>query len=86
MTYVPTPTYIPHVSSETQELAHKIEHVIREYQQSHPGVSDTDVSQAVQMAVSRTGASAKRSQMTLALVVGMTVLAVLGSILFWQLA
>jgi hypothetical protein len=83
MTYVPTPTRIPHASPQSQELAHRIEHVIREYRQSHPGLSDSEVSLAVQMASSRTGAGGRQTRAMQAVLVGLTLAAVFGTLLFW---
>ncbi len=84
MDYVPTPVYTPHVSAQAQELAHKIEHVIREYQQSHPGLSATEVGQAIQMAGARTGVGPRRARLMVAAMLGLTVALLLGALLFWR--
>jgi hypothetical protein len=86
MSYVPTPTHIPHASPQSQELAHRIEHVIREYKQSHPGLSDSEVSLAVQMASSRTGTGGRQTRTIQALLLGLTLALVLGTLLLWMRA
>jgi hypothetical protein len=83
MTYVPTPTHIPQASPQSQELAHRIEHVIREYRQNHPGLSDSEVALAVRMASSRTGAGGRHTRATQAVLVGLTLALVLGTLFFW---
>jgi len=85
MSYVPTPTSVP-ASPQAQELAHKLEHVIREYRQSHPGLSSSEVQQAIKMAETRTGAGGLRTQATVMAMVGLTVLLLLGSLFFWRMA
>lgn len=86
MTYVPTPVHVATPSPHAQELAHKIEGVIREYQQTHPRLSDSEVSQAIKLAETRTGAGGQRMRLAMALMLGLTVLMVLGTLFFWRAA
>jgi hypothetical protein len=67
-------------------LAHKIEGVIREYQQTHPRLSDSEVSQAIKLAETRTGARGQRMRLTVALMLGLTVFLLLGTLFFLRMA
>jgi hypothetical protein len=84
--YVPVPTHVPHHSPQVRELGHKIEHVIREYQQSHPHMSPLEVQQALKMAEANTGAVGRSARTIAAVVALLTGVLVLGGILFWQRA
>jgi hypothetical protein len=86
MTYVPTPIHETRASPQAQELAHRIEHAIREYRQSHPGMGETEVYQAVRLAAARTGTGAGHVQAMRAALIGLTVLLLLGSLLLWRMA
>jgi hypothetical protein len=85
MTYVPTPSYIPtttQASPQAQELAHKIESVIREYEGSHPRMSRSEVNQAIRLAQSRTGAGTSVQKTTLLMLLGLGVAMLLGALMF----
>ncbi len=84
--YVPTPRHVSQASAQSQELAHKLEHVIREYRQSHPQLGEGEIQQAIQMAASRTGAGVQRTRLVLVLLVAASVAALLGALLFFQAA
>ncbi|UCC72945.1 MAG: hypothetical protein JSV86_21795 [Gemmatimonadota bacterium] len=84
MTYVPTPTYGPRPSPQSQELAHKIEGVIREYRQTHPGMSPADVEQAVKLAQSRAGVGSSAVRAGVLILVALGLLLALGAAFFMQ--
>ena len=87
MVYVPTPVHVATPSPHAQELAHKIEGLIREYQQTHPRLSDSEVNQAIKLAETRTGSGGGRMRVAIiSLMLGLTLLAVLGTLLFWRAA
>jgi hypothetical protein len=79
MTYVPTTTYGSRPSPQSQELAHKIEGVIREYRQTHPGMSPAEVGTAIKLAQSRTGAADTAVRAGLLIMVGLGLLLALGA-------
>ncbi len=83
--YVPTPRHVPHPSPQVRELGHKIESVVREYQQTHR-ISPHEVQQALRMAEANTGASRKSPGMLAGMVAGLTGALVLGGMLLWQQA
>ncbi len=80
--YVPTHTRVQPVSPESQELAYKLKHVIREYKQSHPRLSDGEVQQAIRMAAGRMGAGVQRTWQVLALTIAAVVAVLLGLFVF----
>jgi hypothetical protein len=83
-TYVPiTPGYVPNVSQRAQELGAKIGQVIQEYEQTHPGMSPLEVQQAIKLAGSGTGNS--RARILVALMLGLSVAALLGGMFFYQM-
>jgi len=84
--YVPTPRHVSQASAQSQELAHKLEHIIREYRQSHPRLSESEIQQAIQMAASRTGAGVQRTRLILVLLLAFGVAALLGALVFLQAA
>ncbi len=84
--YVPTPRHVSQASPQSQELAHKLESVIREYRQSHPRLSDSELQLAIQLAASRTGAGIQRARRILVLLLAAGVAALLGALLFLQAA
>jgi hypothetical protein len=84
MTYVPTPTYGPRSSPQSQELAHKVEAVIREYRQTHPGMSPAEVGEAIKLAQSRTGVGNVAARAGLLILVGLGLLLALGAAFFMQ--
>jgi hypothetical protein len=86
MVYVPTPVHVATPSPHAQELAHKIESVIREYQQTHPRLRDSEVYQAIKLAETRTGSGGLRSRAVIAALLGLTVAMLLGTLLFWRMA
>ncbi len=86
MTYVPTPVHVATPSPHAQELAHKIEGVIREYQQTHPRLSDSEVYAAIKLAETRTGAGGQRTRLVVAVTLGLTVAMLLGTLLLWRMA
>jgi len=86
MTYVPTPVHVATPSPHAQELAHKIEGVIREFQQTHPRLSDSEVYQAIKLAETRTGSGGQRMRLIMALMLGLTLLMVAGTLFFWRAA
>jgi len=86
MVYVPTPVHVATPSPHAQELAHKIEGVIREYQQTHPRLSDSEVHHAIKLAETRTGSGGLRSRSMIAVMLGLTVALLLGTLLFWRMA
>lgn len=65
---------VPPVSSQATataiELGRKLTAVIQEFKQSHPGVSASEIQQALKIAESNTGASAQRTQI-IALLTGL---------------
>jgi hypothetical protein len=83
--YVPTPSHVPHPSPQVRELGHKIESVVREYQQSHR-MSPHEVQQALRMAEANTGASRSSAARLGAIVAALSGVLVLGGILFWRQA
>lgn len=83
--YVPTPPHVPHPSPQVRELGHKIESVVREYQQTHR-MSPHEVQQALRMAEANTGASKARAGTFVGIAAALTGAVVLGGILFWQSA
>ncbi len=88
MVFIPTVTYVPtpptQASLEAQELARDIEDAIVRYQDEHPSVRQQDVQQALQLARSRAGAgSGRRQEIVVALIVGLTLLAGLGTLFFF---
>ncbi|UCF19170.1 MAG: hypothetical protein JSU87_14780 [Gemmatimonadota bacterium] len=87
MTYVPMPIHSSGqrpASPQAQELAHKIESVIREYEQSHPRMSRSEVEQAIRLAQSRTGAGTSLQRATLLMLLGLGVAMLLGALLFMR--
>ncbi len=83
--YVPTPPHVPHPSPQVRELGHKIESVVREYQQTHR-MSPHEVQQALRMAEANTGASRKSAGTFAGIAAALTGALVLGGILFWRQA
>ncbi|UCC82015.1 MAG: hypothetical protein JSW46_13540 [Gemmatimonadota bacterium] len=83
--YVPTPRHVPHPSPQVRELGHKIESVVREYQQTHR-LSPHEVQQALRMAEANTGASRRSAGMFVGIGAALTGALVLGGILFWRQA
>jgi hypothetical protein len=83
--YVPAPPRVAHRSPEVRELSHKIESVIREYQQTHH-MTPFEVQEALRMAGTNTGASRMHAGPLVGLVVGLLGLAVVGGLYFWQQA
>lgn len=83
--YVPTPPHVPHPSPQVRELGHKIESVVREYQQTHR-MSPLEVKQALRMAEANTGASRAPAARLAAIAAALAGVVVLGGILFWRQA
>ena len=83
--YVPTPPHARQPSPQVRELGHKIESVVREYQQTHR-MSPHEVQQALRMAEANTGASRSSAGRLAGVVAALTGVAVLGGIFFWQQA
>jgi hypothetical protein len=83
--YVPTPGYVPPASPHARELGHKIQQVVIEYQQTHPGMGQHEVQQAIKMAEMNTGGGRRMQALTL-VALGLTLLAVLGTLAFWRMA
>jgi hypothetical protein len=83
--YVPTPPHVPHPSPQVRELGHKIESVVREYQQTHQ-MSPHEVQQALRMAEANTGASKRSAGLSAGIAAALAGAVVLGGILFWRQA
>jgi uncharacterized membrane protein YeaQ/YmgE (transglycosylase-associated protein family) len=83
--YVPAPPRVAHRSPEVRELSHKIESVIREYQQTHR-LSPLELQQALRIAEANTGASKRSAGMLAGVVAGLIGLAVVGGLFFSQQA
>jgi len=83
--YVPTPPHVAHQSPQVRELSHKLESVIREYQQTHR-LSPLELQQALRIAEANTGASKRSAGMLAGVVAGLIGLAVVGGMFFWQQA
>ncbi len=61
------PPVSPHTSALAIELGRKLTATIQEFQQSHPGMSSTEIQQALKMAESGAGAAGKKSAVLLLL-------------------
>jgi hypothetical protein len=83
--YVPTPPHVRHPSPQVRELGHKIESVVREYQQTHR-MSPHEVQQALRMAEANTGAAKTSPGRVAGIVAALSGALVLGGILFWRQA
>jgi hypothetical protein len=81
MTYVPTPVVVPQATLQARELAQRIDHTIREYRQNHPNMSEAEIQQALHIAQGQAGGG-RRARMMVAVMLGLTVLALLGTLLF----
>ncbi len=80
MTYVPTPVIVQQATLQARELAQRIDHTIREYRQNHPNMSEAEIRQAIQIAHSQSGGG-RGTRLIIALVLGLGVLALLGTLL-----
>jgi hypothetical protein len=68
MTFVPiTPAVTAQPSPNARELAEKLVATVREFEQSHPGTSSTEVQQAMQLASSRFYSSSAPALIAIAL-------------------
>lgn len=58
MTYIPVTPYVaPPPSPRARELSRRISELIERYEQENPGVSATEIRQALTLATSRSGSS-----------------------------
>lgn len=74
MTFVPiTPTVVAPPSANAQELADQLATTVREFEQSHPGISADDIRQAMQLASGRVSGSSPGA--FVGLILGLLVLA-----------
>ncbi len=59
MTYIPVTPYVaPPPSPRARELSRRISELIERYERENPGVSETDIRQALSLAARRSGSSA----------------------------
>ena len=83
--YVPTPPHHRQASPQARELGHKIESVIREYQQMNR-LSPLEVQQALRMAEANTGVSKPSVGRIAGIAAALSGVLVLGGLFFWRQA